>query len=50
MFLSIEKDLEKISEEQPKIQCLIVFLHIFEIKVSTFLLGYNLRNIKENWH
>ena len=50
MFLSIEKVLEKISEDQPSMHCLIVFLHIFEIKV-TFLLSYNLRNIiKQNWH
>ena len=38
MFLSIEKVLEKISEDQPYMHCLIVFLHIFEINVSTFLL------------
>ena len=50
MFLSIEKVLGKISEDQPQMHCLIVFLHI-ELKVSTFLLSYNLRNImKQNWH
>ena len=36
MFLRIEKVLEKISEEQPYMHCIIVFLHIFEIKVSHF--------------
>ena len=36
MFLSIEKVLENISEDQPQMNCLIVFLHIFEIKVSHF--------------
>ena len=35
-FLSIEKVLEKIREEQPLMHCLIVFLHMFEIKVSHF--------------
>ena len=30
MFLSIEKVLEKISEDQPSMHCLIVLLHIFE--------------------
>ena len=35
-FLSIEKVLEKISEEQSLMHCLIVFLHMFEIKVSHF--------------
>ena len=51
IFLSIEKVLEIIKEDQPLMHCLIVFLHIFEIKVSTFLLSYNLRNvIKQNWH
>ena len=34
MFLSIEKVLEKMGEHQPYMRCLIVFLHIFEIKVS----------------
>ena len=36
VFLSIEKVLEKISEDQPLMHCLIVFLHIFEKKVSHF--------------
>ena len=36
MFLCIEKVLEKISKGQPKMYCIIVFLHIFEIKVSHF--------------
>ena len=36
MFLSIEKVLEKISEEQPLMHCRIVFLYIFEIKMSHF--------------
>ena len=44
MFLSTEKVLKKISEDQPLMHCLIVFLHIFEKKV-TFLLNYNLRHI-----
>ena len=49
MFFHIENVLERISEDQ-QIHCFIVFLHIFEIKVS-FLLSYNLRNIiKQNWH
>ena len=36
MFLSVEKVLKKISEGQPYMHCLIVFLHIFERKVSQF--------------
>ena len=36
MFLSIEKVLKKIGEDQPLMHCLIVFLHIFEKKVSHF--------------
>ena len=36
MFLSIEKVLEETSEDQPQMHCLIVFLHMFEIKVSHF--------------
>ena len=36
MFLYIEKVLVKISEEQPKMHCLIVFIHILEIDVSNF--------------
>ena len=36
MFLSIEKVLEKVSENQPLMHCLIVFLDIFEIKMSHF--------------
>ena len=38
IFLNIENVLTKISEEQPKTHCFIVFLHIFEIKVSNFYL------------
>ena len=34
IFLSIEKVLENVSEDQPKMYCNTVFLHIFEIKVS----------------
>ena len=34
LFLSIEKVLEKMGEHQPYMHCLIVFHHIFEIKVS----------------
>ena len=36
MFLSIEKVLEKISEDQPEMHSLIIFLHISERKVSHF--------------
>ena len=36
MFLIIEKVLKKISEDQPLMQCLIIFLHIFEKKMSHF--------------
>ena len=36
IFLNIEKVLVKISEEQIYMHCLIVFLHICEIKVSSF--------------
>ena len=36
VFLSFEKVLEKISEDQPQMHCLIVFLHMFEMKVSHF--------------
>ena len=36
MFLNNEKALVKISEEKPQMHSLIVFLHIFEIKVSKF--------------
>ena len=36
MFLNIEKFLGKISEEQPYMHYLIVFLHIFVIKMSSF--------------
>ena len=36
MFLNIEKVLVKISEEQPYMQYPIIFLVIFEIKVSNF--------------
>ena len=36
MFLNIEKVFQKISEEQSKMHCLIVFLHSFEIEVSNF--------------
>ena len=39
MFLSIEKSLEKISEDQPQMHCFIVFFHIFEIKMSHFYLA-----------
>ena len=37
MFLSIEKVLEKISEDQPSMHSVIVFLHIFEIQASRFI-------------
>ena len=37
MFLSIEKVLKKISEDQPLMYCLIVFLHIFEKKGHIFI-------------
>ena len=36
MFLNIEKVLVKITEKQPLMHYSIVFLHIFEIKVSNF--------------
>ena len=36
MFLNIEKFLGKLSEEQPYMHYLIVFLHIFVIKMSSF--------------
>ena len=41
MLLSNEKVLEKISKDPPKMHCLIIFLHIFKIKVP-FLLSHNL--------
>ena len=47
-FLNTEKVLLKISEDQPKMLYLLVFLHIFEIKESNFF-----RNIyieKQNGH
>ena len=44
MCLSIEKVLEEISEDQPEMLCFIVFVHIFERKVSHFLLSYKFRN------
>ena len=36
MPLSIEKALEKISEDQPEMHCFILFLYIFEINLSHF--------------
>ena len=36
VFLNIEKVLVKVNEEQPEIHFFIVFLYIFEIKMSYF--------------
>ena len=49
MFLSIEKVLEKISEDQPLMHCIIAFLRFWD-KGVTVLLSYKLRYVKQKWH